>query len=130
MEKHITVVGTLQIGLGILGILVGFITLVVLLGAGVISRDAEAVRILSMIGPAIATYLFVVNIPSIIGGIGLLKKKSWARILVLIISAMDLLAIPIGTALAVYSIWVLVQDETAQIFSSAGKSSQAGPSGS
>jgi len=34
---------------------------------------------------------------------------------VLIISVLDLLNIPIGTAIAVYTIWVLVQDDTAKL---------------
>ncbi len=37
--------------------------------------------------------------------------------LVLIFSAIDLLEIPIGTALAIYSFWILLQDETIKLFS-------------
>jgi hypothetical protein len=48
----------------------------------------------------------------------LLKYKSWARYLVLVLAILDLLNIPIGTAIGVYSIWVLAQDETAKMFAS------------
>ena len=37
-------------------------------------------------------------------------------VLVLILSAIDLLNIPIGTALGIYTIWVLVQAETVVLF--------------
>ena len=60
--------------------------------------------------------MIVVSIPGIIGGIGLLKYKNWARILVLIISAIGLLNVPFGTALGIYSIWTIVQDETIKLF--------------
>jgi hypothetical protein len=57
------------------------------------------------------------SIPGVIGGIGLLKRKPWARILVLILAVFDLLNVPIGTAVGVYTIWVLIQEETEQLFS-------------
>jgi len=53
----------------------------------------------------------------LIGGIGLLKKKPWARILVLIVGCVRLFVFPIGTALGVYSIWVLTKDETISLLS-------------
>jgi hypothetical protein len=61
--------------------------------------------------------LIAVSVLGIIGGVGLLRLKSWARYLVLVLSILALLSIPIGTALGIYSIWVLVNDETVQLFS-------------
>jgi hypothetical protein len=52
----------------------------------------------------------------LVGGIGLLVYKPWARYLVVVISALDCLIIPFGTVKGVYSIWVLVQDETIKLF--------------
>ena len=52
----------------------------------------------------------------IIGGMGLFSFRPWARILVMIVSAMNCLNIPIGTAKGVYSIWVLMQKETINLF--------------
>jgi hypothetical protein len=61
-------------------------------------------------------FLFVLSIPGIIAGIGLFKRKEWARILTLIISVLDLINFPIGTAVGVYSIWALVQPEVVEAF--------------
>jgi len=130
MEQHVIVVGALRIGFAALGILGAIILLgvaVIVFGAtvgpGVISGDAEALRILTAIGSGVGLFLcgvalFVVllSVPGIIGGIGLLKLKPWARYLVLILAVLDLFNIPIGTAAGVYTIWVLMQDETAQLF--------------
>jgi hypothetical protein len=41
-------------------------------------------------------------------GWGLLQHASWARILTLVLGFLALLSIPIGTALGIYTIWVLL----------------------
>jgi F0F1-type ATP synthase membrane subunit a len=119
MEKHITAVAALHIGLSILGILIGAFIFIILTAIGLASRDEDALAVLAVIGTIVSIFLFVLSVPGIIGGIGLLKRKEWARILILVLSAIDLINIPIGTALGVYSIWVLVNDETVKLFSAA-----------
>ena len=119
MEKHITTVAALHIGLSIFGIIIGAFIFIFLTAIGFVSRDEEALAILAAIGTIVGILLFVLSVPGIIGGIGLLKRKEWARILILVVSAIDLINIPIGTALGVYSIWVLVNDETVKLFSAA-----------
>ena len=116
MDNHITAVGALSIGLGVLGILIGVLAFVLLAGIGFMVHDEEATPILAIVGLAIGIFLLILSIPGIIGGIGLLKRKEWARILVLITSALHLLNFPIGTIIGAYSIWVLVQQETIRIF--------------
>jgi hypothetical protein len=116
MEGHVKTVGALSIGLSILSIILGGIVFVILSGVGFLTQDQEASMILSTIGFAIAGFLVLISIPGIIGGIGLLHRREWARILVLIISALHLFNIPIGTLIGAYSIWVLVQQETVRLF--------------
>ena len=45
---------------------------------------------------------------SIISGIGLLQRASWARILTIVVALFSLLNMPLGTALGIYSLWVLL----------------------
>ena len=54
-------------------------------------------------------FLLIISAPGIIGGFGILKKYSWARVLVLILGALNLLNIPFGTILGVYTFWVLFE---------------------
>ena len=117
MEKHITLVAAFNIGFGILGILTAIILFVILVGAGFLSEDPEAMTILSTVAIFLGSFFVVTSIPEIIGGIGLLKRRPWARILIIIIAVLDLFAIPIGTAIGVYSLWVMLNDETANLFS-------------
>lgn len=116
MEKHLTLVAVLNIGFGVLGILAALIVFVILVGAGIISGDEEAMTITSIVGTAIAGFLTITSIPQIIGGIGLLKRWQWARILMLIIAVLDLFNIPFGTCIGIYTLWVLLNDETAKLF--------------
>jgi hypothetical protein len=115
MEKHITVTAALHIGYGILSLLLGLVLWIGLIGAGLMSADPDAIRVLSFIGTLVGLFLLIVSVPEIIGGIGLLKRRPWARILLMVMSVLELIRIPLGTALGVYTIWVLVQDETKQI---------------
>jgi hypothetical protein len=41
-------------------------------------------------------------------GWGLLQRESWARTLTLVLGFLSLLNIPLGTALGIYTIWVLL----------------------
>ena len=68
------------------------------------------------VGTMIAVFVLLISVPGIIGGVGLLRHKPWARYVVLVLSVLALLNIPIGIAIGIYSIWVLVQDETAKLF--------------
>ncbi len=116
MEKHINVVAALRIGFSILGLIAGIVLFIVLYIIGDISGDHEAEFVLSIIANILIVLFVILSVPGIIAGVGLLKRKEWARILTLILSVFDLLNIPIGTALGVYSIWALVQPETIELF--------------
>jgi len=122
MEKHVTVVGALHIGLGALGILAAFIVLAATIAPGIFvlsfEREQEPLAILATIGCGVALLLIVLFAPAVIGGIGLLRFKPWARYLVLILAVFDLFNIPVGTAVGIYTFWVLMQDETVRLFAS------------
>ena len=116
MEKHVTFVAALNIGFGFLGVIFAIIVFVAIVGGGIISQDTEAIKITSLVGTIIGGVMFLLSLPGLIGGFGLLKRKPWARILILIVSCLDLLFIPIGTAIGIYGLWVLLQDETTKLF--------------
>ena len=116
MEKHVTILGTLYIALESLGLLAALIVFWSVVGGGLISGDTEAMARTAIVGTCIAGFLILTSLPGIIGGIGLLKRWRWARILVLILGFLNLIFIPIGTIVGIYTIWVLMKDETARLF--------------
>lgn len=110
-EKHVTLVGVFHIVYHSLGFVLAIGIFALFSVLGTVTYDPQANAILATVGGIVGTLLIVVAIPGIIGGIGLLRRQPWARILTLIIGALDLLDIPVGTALGVYTFWVLMRDE-------------------
>ena len=115
-KKHITILSILFLVSGIIscfvaiGFLVGFPVLGSFIG------DPIANSVLTYAGAGLGTLILVISIPSIIAGIGLIYHRPWARILGLIMCFVKLFSIPFGTILGIYGIWVLMNDESIEIF--------------
>ena len=116
MEKHINVVGVLYIILSVLSFLGAFTIYFVLRLIGNFTDDHNANMVLTIIADVLSVVLVALAIHGLIGGIGLIKRKNWARILILILSIINLLNFPIGTAVGIYSIWALLQPEVTAEF--------------
>jgi hypothetical protein len=58
----------------------------------------------------------IVSLPCIIAGFGLLRYRQWARTLTIVLSAVNLMNVPLGTALGLYGLWVLLSPETEPLF--------------
>lgn len=117
MKDHVTVVGILRIGFAVLGLLAAAIVFVAVVGGGWISGDAEAIRITSIVGTVVGGLMLALSVPGLLAGFGLLRRWSWARWLTLVLAVLDLALVPIGTVFGIYAIWVLMQDETVELFS-------------
>jgi hypothetical protein len=52
-------------------------------------------------------------IAGVIAGWGLMAHSSWARMLAIILGCISLIHFPVGTALGIYTLWVLVPDDAA-----------------
>jgi hypothetical protein len=122
MEQHVKIVGVLHIVFGALGVLIGVVVFAVMGGvAGLIQMDgdedaAQVAPFLGVIGGIVFAFLLVLSVPGIIAGVGLLYFQSWARILTIVLSILDLLNIPFGTVLGIYSLWVLFKPEATRLF--------------
>jgi hypothetical protein len=118
MEKHVNLISILWIIYGAIGFFFGLAVAVILFGLSFIPHNWEiAPGIVRLIAWGIGSFFLLLALPQIIGGIGLMKKREWARILILIVSFFHLLSFPLGTALAVYSFVILLKDETVKLFS-------------
>ena len=117
MKQHVSFVGALHIGFGILGVVGAF---AIYFGFSFllqfVDEDPIAIEIFSYVGTALSIILLFFSTLGVIGGIGLFTYQPWARILVMIVSAINCLNVPVGTAKGVYSIWVLMQPETIELF--------------
>lgn len=124
MRKHIQILGILNIVWGSFGLIAALIILAIFGGAmGLIQAASHgdpdayfAIPLVGIIGSVIVIILLVASIPSVLAGVGLLQMAPWARILTIIVSALHLLNIPVGTALGIYGLWVMLSDETIRLF--------------
>jgi hypothetical protein len=52
--------------------------------------------------------VFVKAVLGIVAGIGVLARAGWGRVLAMVVACVSLLSFPIGTAVGVYTLWVLL----------------------
>ena len=125
MDTHVRLLGYLHIGFSILTALVGVGLLALFGGIAALVAVTEgrtdpdalvAIPVLGAVGLFVCLLLVVLSIPGIIAGWGLLKFRAWARVLTIVLSAIQLLNVPFGTALGVYGLWVLLSDATEPLF--------------
>lgn len=122
MAGHVKFLGILHIVFGACGALAALALLALFGGlAGLVamaSGDAPlvAVPILGGIGILVFGFFAAISFPGLIAGIGLLGYRNWARILTLVLSALQLLNFPFGTILGIYGLWVLLSGGAEALF--------------
>jgi hypothetical protein len=117
MKKHVAVVGAIQIGFAILGLILAVVIFFVMSFArSQVGGDQTGEMVLGFLSVSLPILFGFLATLGLVGGIGLLAYKSWARYLVMVVAALGCLNIPIGTLKGVYTLWVLLQDETIKLF--------------
>jgi len=117
MKKHVTVVGAIQIGFSILGLIGAVIVFFALTFArGQVGDDETGKTVLLFLSISLPLLIGFIATLGLVGGIGLMAYKPWARYLVIVVSAIGCLNIPFGTLKGIYALWVLLQDETIKLF--------------
>lgn len=122
MDTHVKVLGVLQIALSGFGLLGAFVLMLIFGGTmGLVSASGDpdahfAIPIIGLTGMALVGFLLLMSIPGLIIGVGLLKRRPWARIAGIVVSILELMAIPFGTVIGVYGLWVLFSSETERLF--------------
>lgn len=118
MEIHIKVLGWLYLVFGCLGIAGAILVLGVFsfLGKGFSHLDLPELPFglfpfASGLGILIAGFVLLLSLPGVIAGYGLLNYRTWARMLAIVLSAINLIHPPFGTFLGVYGLWVLLSEK-------------------
>ena len=121
MLTHVKILAWFNVVLGALGVLAGF---VLFSGAMAVSEmfryaveeagmPAELLQLLVVI---VTGVILVMSLPCLILGYGLMNLRPWARVLGIVLAALNLLNVPIGTAVSLYAFWVLLKPETEALF--------------
>ncbi len=120
VQRNIQALAILWLAYSLLGILAWFIALPFLgfvfghvhhgFGAGSDSLPVPLHWILSL--ATIAIYIRAAL--GLIVGFGLLRRERWARILAIVVAILSLIKPPFGTALGIYTLWVLLPAQSGQ----------------
>jgi hypothetical protein len=128
MKKHVTVVAAIQVGFALLGLLGALGALLGLsIARSAVGDEEVAGPILGILQVSVPLFLGLTSTLGLVGGIGLFGYKQWARYIVIVLSAMGLIIIPIGTLKGVYFLWVLLQSDTIKVFEKQGTATPTAP---
>jgi len=122
MEQHVKIIGIIYIVFGALAIFAGLLLMLGLMagGAALEATDPENIEglgaILAGIGFGVGLFVIALGALEIVVAVNLRNFKPWARIAQIVISALGLLSIPIGTALGIYVLWALLNKDTVPLF--------------
>ena len=110
VRQHIQVLGIFWLVLSGLHLL-GGLFLFAAANAFLLSLERGSYAAPLFVRPVIAIIALLISGKGLLGvvaGLGLLKRARWARALVLFIAFLSLFELPFGTALAIYTLWVLL----------------------
>ncbi len=116
METHVKVLGYLYIAFSILTALFAVLILGILILSGAISGDRTAFAITTIVGVVVSVFLLVLALPGLFAGIGLLRFRSWGRILAIVVAVLNIFNVPLGTAMGIYTLVVMFDERTAHLF--------------
>jgi hypothetical protein len=104
---HIRLLGILWLANAALHLLPGFF-LLAFFRPGVRLLPPDAPLFLNGLLHMVGLYLLGGAVVSLLAGWGLLEKQPWARVLAIVLACFNLLNVPFGTALGIYTLWVLL----------------------
>jgi hypothetical protein len=124
MLRHIDLLARLHKIWGALALVAGAAILIQGLGAlGLILSAEPGAESGGMAAAFTTTMFFLFALGALVwggvhiyDGVGLRRRRPWARPVALVLAVLNLFFLPFGTALAVYAFWVLLSDETRKVF--------------
>jgi hypothetical protein len=126
MAAQVDFLGVLFIVWGLLTTLVGVSTLA--LGVGAVALIASASRgggsqmaagVMAAVFTGLAIIAMLWGAAHVVVGVPLRRHTPWSRLAALMLGSVDLLLLPYGTALGVYAIWVLLNEDAKRLFTTA-----------
>jgi hypothetical protein len=128
LAVQVDFLGVLFVVWGLLTTLIGVSTLALGVGAVALMTSADrsgpggpgssvAVSVTVAIFTLLALIAIVWGVAHVVVGVPLRRRRPWARIMALMLGSVDLLLLPYGTALGIYALWVLLNENGKILFS-------------
>ena len=126
MDRHVKTLGMLNVMFGVIALLVSVAALVAGGGlAGISSNFNDDVS--GFLASVSLVFHLGIAVPCLIGGIFVQRLAEWARVFLIVVSAVNVLNAPFGTILGIYGLWVLLVPETEPLFDHAPPVRRRGP---
>ena len=116
LQQHITILGWLYVVGHAVFLAIGTFVFLLLIGLVPVTGEPEPMWILGVVGTAIGLLFAALGVPGLLAGYGLLTKKPWARVLAMVVGILSLVNFPVGTAIGLYTLWVLTQPAATDYF--------------
>jgi tetrahydromethanopterin S-methyltransferase subunit D len=119
LQQHVTILGWLYVVGHAIFLAIGAFVFLLLVGLAPVTGEPEPMWILTLVGTSVGVLMAVLGLPGLLAGYGLLTRKSWARILAIVVGILNLINFPLGTAIGIYTVWVLLQPTATEYFEAA-----------
>ena len=120
MKSHVNFLGVLQVAWGAIGLVLAVSLLLLGGGAAAIARatvgDSWTPVMTALLFILFATALGLTGWANVWVGRGLRQLRPAGRMGAFIVSVINLFVLPFGTALAIYSFWVLLHNDARALF--------------
>ena len=117
---HVRLVGILWLALSAFHLIPGLF-LVSLFGHGMSFLSPAAPDFVHVILTVVGWALLVGSILGLLTGWGLLQREPWARTLAIVMACLNMVHMPFGTALGIYTLWVLLPAASEQEYRSVAR---------
>ena len=111
LAGHIRLLGILWLAVSTFRLLPGII-LTIMLDHGFPFRGEDVPPFLPKLLEMMAGMFIFFGIIGIAAGVGLLMRRQWARMFAIVLGIFGLVDMPFGTALGIYTLWVLLPSES------------------
>jgi hypothetical protein len=106
LAKHLQILGIIWIAVSIFR-LIPAIAMIFIGRTGIPFATVPLRGFLMPLMGALGIFLGISSVIGILVGWGLIDRRPWARILAIVVGCLKLIDIPFGTALGIYTLWVL-----------------------
>src|SRR5438445_11828913 len=106
MDRHVRILGVLNMVFGLLGAVIAIFILVRQGGTEGLYTSFND-DIVGMVAVILTIYQLVIAVPCFLAGLFVRKLLEPARVMLTVISAVNILDVPVGTVLGAYELWVL-----------------------
>jgi hypothetical protein len=114
VQEHVRLLGILWMGYSALHVVAGAMLIVVahtIFGNFLRMHNGPPPEVTQWLRPLLTFIGYLILAKAAAGflaGWGLLQRESWARVVALVVGFVALLNVPLGTALGIYTLWVLL----------------------